>query len=136
VTGLRSISVGPLLLLSLAALNCGSSRHLQSVSLQPAQATANNAPVQFAATGTFTKPPSPQPLTSKDVRWCASQAQGGCPGNINPGATVDQNGLAQCLPGWVGTAYIMAGSGLTATSMNPDAGSQFKVFGSAKLTCP
>jgi hypothetical protein len=49
---------------------------------------------------------------------------------------VDQNGLAQCLPGWVGTAYIMAGSGLTATSMNPDAGSQFKVFGSAKLTCP
>lgn len=48
---------------------------------------------------------------------------------------VDQNGMAQCNAGFVGTATILAGSGAVGM-MNPDQGSQFKVFGSAKLTCP
>jgi hypothetical protein len=56
-------------------------------------------------------------------------------GNINPGAVVDQNGVAQCHTGFVGTATILAGNGAVGT-MNPDGGSQLKVFGSAKLTCP
>ena len=92
---------------------CGSSRQLQSVSLSPATADAqnySNGQVRFTATGTFSKPPSPSPLTSKDVLWCVGLGAGQCAGNINPGATVDQDGVAQCGPAFVGTTHIMAGS--------------------------
>jgi len=133
--GFRSCSVGALLFLALAALSCGSSRQLQSVSIQPAQATANGSSVQFAAMGSFSKPPSPQTLTSKDITWCASLAKGSCPGNANPGAIMDQNGSAQCVQGFTGTTYVMAGK-LGPASMIPDGGAPFKVYGSATLTCP
>jgi hypothetical protein len=73
-------------------------------------------------------------LTSKDVTWCTGSNSGMCVGNINPGATVDQNGLAQCVPGFTGKATILAGTG--SSSMNPDGGSQLKIFGAAHLTCP
>jgi hypothetical protein len=56
-------------------------------------------------------------------------------GNINPGASVDQNGLAQCNAGFVGTANILAGN-VASMPMNPDGGAQLKTFGAAKLTCP
>jgi len=135
MTGFHSFSVGALLLLALAVLSCGSSRQLQSVSIQPAQATANGSSVKFAATGTFSKPPSPQTLTGKDVTWCASLVKGSCPGNANPGAILDQNGVAQCVQGFAGTTYIMAGT-LGAASMKPDGGAPYKVYGSATLTCP
>ena len=117
---------------------CGSSRQLQSVSLSPAAADAknySNGQVPFTATGTFSKPPSPSPLTSKDVLWCAGLTIGNCPNNINPGATVDQNGVAQCEPGFVGTTNVMAGTPGPST-VNPDGGQPLKVFGSAPLTCP
>ena len=135
MTGFRSLSVGALLLLALAALSCGSSRQLQSVNIQPAQVTANGSSVQFSATGTFSKPPSPQTLTAKDVTWCASLVKGGCPGNVNPGAIMDQNGMARCVQGFTGTTYIMAGT-VGSASMIPDGGAPFKVYGSATLTCP
>ena len=135
MTGFRSLSVGALFLLALAALSCGSSRQLQSVNIQPAQATGNGSQVQFSATGTFSKPPSPQSLTGKDVTWCASLSKGGCPGNVNPGAIVTQTGTAQCVQGFSGTTYIMAGT-LGSASMVPDGGAPFKVYGSATLTCP
>jgi hypothetical protein len=139
VTGLRSRSVGPLLLVSLAALSCGGGRQLQSVKLDP---PAANSQAQFTATGTFSKPPSPVTLTSKDVKWCAGELTSvpnadptTCVGNVNPFATVDQNGFAQCSPTAHGTGYIVAGAN-QVLSMNPDGGSQFKVSGSATLTCP
>jgi len=129
----------PLLLFAtLVVSGCGSSRQLQSVTLSPTVADAKNfanGQVPFAATGTFSKPPSPANLTSKDVSWCVGSSTGACPGNIDTGATVDQNGLTQCNSGFVGTVTILAGS-VSSTSMNPDAGSQLKVFGSAQLTCP
>jgi len=138
VTGLRSISAGPLLLLSLAALSCGSSRQLQSVKIDPPSATSQ---AQFTATGTFSKPPSPVTLTSKDVTWCvgeltsvANPTAGTCVGNIAPFATVDQTGLAHCSPTTQGAGYILAGTPIP--SMNPDGGTQLKVFGSATLSCP
>jgi hypothetical protein len=74
-------------------------------------------------------------LTSKDVQWCVGTSAGACAGNINPGATLDQNGLAQCNPGFVGTATILAGN-VGSMPMNPDGGAQLKTFGTAKLTCP
>ncbi len=136
----RFVSGPPTLFIFLAAIltsGCGSSRQLQSVNLSPPTADAKSFPggqVTFAATGNFNKPPSPTPLTSNDVFWCAGLTAGSCAGNINPGATVDQNGVAQCLSAFVGTTYIMAGT--AGTAMNPDEGVPLKVFGSAKLTCP
>jgi hypothetical protein len=139
VTGLRSISVGPLLLLSLATLSCGSGRQLQSVKIDPPAATSQ---AQFTATGTFSKPPSPVTLTSKDVTWCVGELTSApnatptaCVGNVAPFATVDQNGMAQCNAVTHGSGYILAGAS-QMFSMNPDAGSQFKVSGYATLTCP
>lgn len=127
--------------LVLAALGfsaCGSGRQLRSVSLSPPVADAQSFPggkVPFVATGIFNNSPTPVTLTSKDVMWCMGASDGSCVGNINPGATVDQTGMAQCNPGFVGTATILAGKPSSVMGM-PDTGSQLKVFGSAKLTCP
>ena len=91
----------PLLLL---AAGCGSStpRSLMSVTASPATADAKDFPngqVQFTPTGIYNKPPTtvtPQPVTA----WLVSP---------NGVATIDQNGLAQCLPTQVGTATIQVG---------------------------
>ena len=142
VSGLRSHSIGPLLLLSWAAWGCGSGRHLQAITLQPSLVTAQNGQVQFTATGQFSAPPSPVTLTSLDVTWCTGEltnaphaSPNSCIGNIAPFATVDQNGLATCGPASHGTGYILAGA-QPVMSMNPDGGSQFKISGYATLTCP
>jgi len=138
MTRFVTLSTGPLVLFTAFLMSgCGSNRQLQSVTLSPASADAqgfSGGQVPFAASGTFSKPPSPVPLTSKDVQWCVGTSTGACLGNINPGATVDQTGVAQCNSGFVGTATIVAGNG--GETMNPDGGSQLKIFGSATLTCP
>ena len=130
-----------LLTLLVVTLACGSSRTLQSVSVMPAAANAQNFPsgqVSFTATGTFSKPPSPQKLTGQDVTWCVGVTAGSCAGNIAVGVTVDQNGVASCFanpPGGLPKTWIvMAGKAMPA--MMPDGGSQMTVFGSAQLTCP
>ena len=118
---------------------CGSSRQLQSVTLNPASADArnfSNGQVSFAATGAFSKPPTPMQLTSMDVTWCVGSSTGACVGNINAGATVDQNGVAQCVSGFAGTVTILAGTAPSNMSPVPDVGEQLKVFGAAQLTCP
>lgn len=112
----------PLLALPLIFLTagCGSSapRMLQFVTASPASADAMNFPngrVQFIPTGTYNKPPTtvtPLPVTA----WWAS------PSTI---ATVDQNGIAVCLSGQVGTVKIkvaVAGDG--------------PLIDVAQLTCP
>jgi hypothetical protein len=123
-------------------VGCGSGRHLEAITLQPAQATAQNGQVQFTASGRFSAPPSPVTLASKDVTWCTGEltnaplaSPNSCIGNIAPFATVDQNGLATCGPASHGTGYILAGA-QPIMSMNPDSGSQFKISGYATLTCP
>jgi hypothetical protein len=125
------------LLAAILTSGCGSSRQLQSVSLSPATADAQNyshGQVPFTATGTFSKQPSPSPLTSKDELWCVGLSAGQCAGNVTPGATVDQNGVAQCGPAFLGTTHIVAGT--AGTAMNPDGGQPLKIFGTAQLTCP
>jgi hypothetical protein len=136
---MKRLSRTPAVLLFLLAIaGCGSNRQLQSVSLNPASADARNFPnghVPFIATGTFSKPPSPVNLTSKNVFWCVGSSNGACVGNANPGANLDQNGAAQCNPGFAGTATILAGT-QSSVMVNPDQGPQLKVFGTAQLTCP
>jgi hypothetical protein len=132
---LTTMSTGLLLLFAISG--CSSSRQLQSVSLTPASADAQNFPngqVPFVANGTFNNPPSPVNLTSKDVLWCVGGNTGECVGNANPGAKLDQNGVAQCNPGFIGTATILAGT-QSSIMVNPDSGPQLKVFGLASLTC-
>jgi len=114
------------------------------VAIQPSAADAKdfaNGQVAFSATGMFSGSSSPVPLTSKDVTWCygglanvASPTAGGCAGNVQHFATVDQNGVAECKAQFQGTVSILAGTPMI--SMNPDGGTPLKVFGSATLTCP
>ena len=124
--------------------SCGSNRQLTSVAVTPATADAKNSAdgkVQFTAAGTFSSPPSPQTLMPPQVMWCyggvanaANPVSGTCAGNIAQFATVDQNGVAQCTPGFQGTVEILAGA--QPSMGNPDGGTQLKVYGSAELTCP
>jgi hypothetical protein len=144
MSALQSIALGPLSLLLLATLSCGSNRQLQSITLRPPTADAKNFPngqVQFTATGIFSGSSAPVALTSKDVTWCyggttaqASSLQGICAGNIVQFAGVDQNGIAECSPTFQGSAYILAGT--PASSANPVGATPLKVYGAAKLTCP
>jgi hypothetical protein len=99
-----------LFLLVLAAaitLACGSSpgRMLESVTLSPTQADAQNFPgglVQFTATGTYTKPPSPvMPLPAS---WGACDASG----NSTTQVSVSATGLAQCATGASGIYEVWA----------------------------
>jgi hypothetical protein len=114
------LRISYLSLLLAFTLSCGSStpRTLVSVKATPATADAINFPngqVQFVATGTYNRPPSPvtpQPVTA----WQLTP---------NTLATITQNGLAQCISGQTGTASIqvaVAGDGPLMTV--------------AQLTCP
>lgn len=88
----------------LQTLGCGMSspRTLQSVIASPATADAKEFPggqVQFTATGIFTKPPTrvtPLPLCSGGATGACITTWSAFPPTV---ATIDQNGLAQCVPG-------------------------------------
>jgi hypothetical protein len=139
MTRLAGLCSGSILLIAVLAISgCGSSRQLQHISVSPSAADARNfrnGQVQFTAIGTFSKAPSPAPLTSQQVQWCFGGATGECAGNIEPYVIIDPNGLAHCNPSFVGTATILVGT-QPVMPMNPDVGSQLTIFGSAKLTCP
>lgn len=125
-----------LLLVAMTFLACGSNRKLESVTLSPASADAKNSPngqVPFTATGMYSKPPSPVPLTSNNVFWCVG-SMGTCAGNVNAGASVTQDGVAQCNQNFAGTVTVLAGT--SQPTMNPDQGPKLIIFGSAQLTCP
>jgi hypothetical protein len=133
---LASIIAGLLWLFSLSG--CGSNRRLLSVQLSPSSADAQNFPngqIPFFAVGMYSRPPSSVNLTSNDVVWCAGTTNGLCVGNVNPGVTVDQSGIAQCNSGFVGTATLLAGTP-SKTMVNPDEGIQLKIYGTAQITCP
>lgn len=113
------------------AMNSGSNRMLQSIAVTPSNANAQNfamGQVQFTATGTFSKPPSPALVPFSDPysgSWGIS--------NLSI-ATINQSGLAQCMPGKSGTVTITA----TASSNSATGMGQMStaVQGTAKLTCP
>jgi hypothetical protein len=123
----------PILALSLAmvAAGCGNSspRTLQSVIASPASADAQGFPngkVQFTPTGVFNKMPThvtPLPLCSatNSGATCIT-AWSTFPTMI---ATIDQSGVAQCVPGQSGTVTIE----VAVVGDHPN-------FNAAKLTCP
>jgi hypothetical protein len=124
----------PLLALSLlvASTGCGKSspRMLQSVTASPTIADAQNFPngqVQFTPTGVFNKAPTrvtplPACSTTKSADTCITAWSTSPPDTI---ATVDQTGVAHCLPGQSGTVTI-------AVAVVGDG----PVVDVAKLTCP
>lgn len=112
--------------IELLAAGCGSSnRVIQSVTVTPATADAQNFPngqVQFTASGNYSAPPSPVALSQ--AGWSLSE------GGI---ATLTGNGLAQCVPGATGTVTVKAGvsgpcSGTGCTAV--------QIVGTAQLSCP
>ena len=129
-----------LTLLSLLALGCGSrtmtnsNRVLQSMTVTPAAADAQNfanGQVQFTATGIFNQPPSPQQVTFQPPYTGGWSVMGG---GTQPAATIDANGLAQCVPGAVGKATIVATA--TANAAMGTGATGVAVQASTTLTCP
>lgn len=104
------------------ATNPSSPRLLTAITLSPAAADAQDFPngqVQFSAIGHFnTMPTAVNPFHPSS--WLSTS------GNI---ATVDQNGLAQCVPGAAGTVQIEG-----IAPMGP--GDAPATRGIATLTCP
>ena len=128
-------------LLALAAcmtLACGSSssqRTVQSITLSPASANAQDYPggaVQFVATGHYTT--QPLMVTPLQAQW---GPPAGFPGS---GVVVDPNGVAKCVAS--GTYSVGAWTNLPAHDEVPCALGQFgqpvcyTVVGTARLTCP
>ena len=124
--------------LALETLGCGSSnmnsnRVLQSMAITPANADAQNFPngqVQFTATGTFNKAPSPAQVTFQPPYTGTWSLMGASAANI---ATISQAGLAQCIAGVAGTVTVSA-----VASSNSATGPAMStaVTGSTTLTCP
>jgi len=126
-------------------LSCGGSpsesatRQLQSITLSPATADAQNYPsgqVQFTATGYYNT--APQTVTPLSATW------GTCYQNAPTNAvSVTSGGLAQCESGATGTYSIWANdpafsvpySGVNCNAITACGGGCF-VVGTAQLTCP
>jgi hypothetical protein len=129
-----------LVAVALQVLGCGSgsmmnsNRVLQSMTISPAMADAQNfanGRVQFTARGVFNKPPSPQQVTfqppySGGWSLIANGAQ--------PVATMSATGLAQCVPGAVGTDTVVAMASANAAMGTGATG--VMVQASTTLTCP
>ncbi|MBZ5680123.1 MAG: hypothetical protein LAO24_08455 [Acidobacteriia bacterium] len=124
--------------LALQILGCGNSsmnsnRVLQSMVISPANPDAQNFPggqVQFSATGTFSKAPSPGPVTFQPPYTGSWFLMGVGASSI---ATISQTGLAQCIPGAAGTVTVQAtvsANSSMGTAMSP------AVSSSTNLTCP
>jgi hypothetical protein len=134
----ESLSMGLVLLTAILgpALNgCGMNsmtpnRVLQSMTVSPAIADAARSPdgkVQFMASGTFSRPPSPDVVT-----FVAPYSGSWAVSNLAV-ATISPSGLAQCVAGASGTVNVIAIA--SANSAGPGAMS-IAVRGTAKLTCP
>jgi hypothetical protein len=129
-----------LILAAAITLSCGTSsttRSIQSVTISPASADAQNYPdgqVPFTATGYYTTIPSP--VTPQTATW------GACYQNAATTAVaVSGSGVAQCVAGASGTYTIWAfviQQGLRAcpTFVTACGGGGCQVTGTAQLTCP
>jgi len=137
----RAGSCSSLLLLAAALLTqaCGTpstTRVVQTITISPSQADAQNYPggkVPFTATGYYNTMPSP--ITPQQATW------GACfQGGITASVTVTASGVAQCAAGAAGTftvwAYDMNASGATCNAVTACGGGCGRVTGTAQLTCP
>jgi len=127
-----------LVALALQALGCGSSnsnRILESMTITPADADAQNfanGQVQFTATGTFSKAPSRQQVTFQPPYtggWSLMTT------NSASIATINQNGMAQCVPGGAaGTVTVQAMASANAATGTGATG--VARTATTTLTCP
>jgi hypothetical protein len=122
------------------ALSCGASQnqnHLQTITLSPATADAQNYPdgqVPFTATGHYINPS--QTITPQTANWVACQQ--------NVPATevsVSTTGVAQCTKGATGTYSITAWDdlnipGIANCPATNACGGGCTAAGTAQLTCP
>ena len=128
-----------LVLVAAITLACGSSHgNLQSISVSPAAADAQNYPneqVQFTATGYYGSSSSPG---SVSPTWIACSKTG-----ATPGITVSATGVGRCKAGASGTYYVDAS---VRVPENPQCNVELACFesgqacggvqGVATLTCP
>lgn len=131
----KCLAILSVAVLGLMLNGCGmnpitSARKLFSMTVSPAMADGARSPggkVQFSATGTFSRPPSPDIVTfvaPYSGSWSVS----------NPDiATISPSGLAQCVPGASGTVDVIAEASANSA---PAGAMSVGVRGMAKMTCP
>lgn len=131
-------SVLALVTVALIGLSCGggeTARQLQSITLSPASADAQDYPngqVQFTAAGNYKTPP--RTVNPLSANW------GACYQSASTDAiSVSRTGVAQCQSGAVGTFTVWADdpptSGMTCLAVTACGGGCF-IAGTAQLTCP
>jgi hypothetical protein len=111
-------------------MNSMTNRVLQSINVSPAignAARSSDGKVQFKASGTFSKPPSPDAVT-----FVAPYSGSWAVSNLRV-ATISQSGLAQCVAGASGTVNVIA---LASANSAPPGAMSIAVRGTAKLICP
>jgi len=136
---LRTYSLGKacIALSLLALVGCGANtmmmnpnRVLQMMTVSPPVADGQNfamGQVQFTAMGTFSRPPSPAAVT-----FVAPFSGGWSVSDMNV-ATINQNGMAQCMSGMKGTVTVMAQASSNSAGMGAMSPA---VSATAQLTCP
>ena len=125
--------------LAVLTLGCGgmsnpSNRVLQSMVIMPANVDAqtfSKGQVQFAATGTFSKAPSPDQVTFQAPYSGSWSLMGAGAGTI---ATVSPTGLAQCVPGAAGTVTVNASASSNAATGT--GATSTMVSSTTTMTCP
>jgi hypothetical protein len=137
-----ALYVSATLLLAFETVACGnagnsnSNRLLESIAVTPPTADAQNfanGQVQFTATGTFSRPPSPAPVPSAEPYgggWYIYNSKGA----TQSIATISQTGLAQCKLGASGAVEVQAMA--STGECGGEACTYPVVQGSATLTCP
>jgi hypothetical protein len=143
-----TLSLLVLILAASLALSCGASSptmsacassqaprqgqgQLQSITLSPASANAQNCPngqVQFTATGHYVDPT--QMVTPQSADWAACQQN--APTND---VFVTPTGLARCASGASGAYAINAFDPGNCNAINA-CGTGCTIYGTAQLTCP
>jgi hypothetical protein len=126
-----------------AMTNSNSTRQLQSLTVTPASADAQNFPngqVRFTAMGTFNM--APMTVMSMQVRWSIGNPSAAQPmpmsmsAGMSPAASVDGNGLAQC-NGFTGIATIQATAPADPNMpLSQMSSMTMTVAGMGQLTCP
>jgi hypothetical protein len=132
------ISVTLLLFVAVLTISCGSgtnpNRMLESISISPAVAHAQNGQAQFVATGMFSA--SPMTVTPLAVNWSGPPlplSGVACTPNFCPG--INSQGLATCGLTWSGTVTITA-SAPRDPKLPLDTQNVPMVSGTATLVCP
>jgi hypothetical protein len=128
---------------SSSMMNSSNARQLQSLTVTPASADAQNfanGQVQFSAMGMFNM--APTTMMSVPVRWSIGNPFAAQPMPMSmsvgmvPAASIDGNGLAQC-NGFTGIATIQATAPADPSMPLSQMSSMTKtVAGMAQLTCP